>query len=97
MPLATPYAYLVLLDLKTPNGNYTPLSNQLQASSRWWHFMPTVWIVKRYETLNELHNVLVPLIFKDDRLLILPAKRPAAGWLPPEAWTWINENMPAEW
>lgn len=97
MPLGTPYAYLIVLDLKTPNVDYGRLSSALQASLKWWHYMPTVWIVLRYETLTELHSVLVPLIFTNDRMLILPAKRPAGGWLPAEAWTWINQNLPAEW
>lgn len=97
MPMPTPVAYLVLLDLKTAGANYGPLSTQLQASAKWWHYMSTVWIVLRYDTLVELNNLLVPLIFTNDRMLILPAKRPAGGWLPADAWQWITQNVPSEW
>jgi hypothetical protein len=97
MPLATPSAYIVCLDLKTSNGNYTPLYAALQGSSKWFHHLTWTWIVVRYETLDELQKLLVPLIFYDDRLLILPARGPAGGWLPQEAWDWIRQNVPNAW
>jgi hypothetical protein len=97
MPLQVPYAYIVCLELKTTSANYKPLFDALQASFKWWHYLAPVWIVLRYETLVELQTLLLPLIFKDDRLLILPAKGPPGGWLPMEAWDWINQNVPREW
>ncbi len=97
MPLSTPYAYLVCLELKTPKADYKPLTDELQKSFKWWHFLGPVWILLRTEALVELQAKLLPLIFAEDRLLILPAKGPPGGWLPKEAWTWISENVPREW
>jgi hypothetical protein len=97
VPLPIPYAYVVCLDLKTPGGNYIPLYMALQGSFKWFHHVSATWIVLRYETLDELQRLLVPLIFADDRLLILPAKGPAGGWLPKEAWDWIRQNVPNAW
>ena len=50
----------------------------------------------RYDTLAELGPKLRALIFESDRLLILPAKGPADGWLPTDAWTWIAQHAPRE-
>ena len=97
MPLPTPYPYIVCVELKTPLGNYAPLFAALQSSVMWWHYMTPVWLVKRNETLTELQTLLLPLIYQGDRLLILPAKRPAGGWLPQDAWQWIAQNIPREW
>jgi hypothetical protein len=58
MPLPTPYPYIICLETKTWFHNYRPLEETLQASQNWWHFMPTVWLVFRYESLNELQALL---------------------------------------
>jgi hypothetical protein len=97
MPLSHPFAYIITFDLKQPSPKYAPLLEELQKSYRWWNFMPTVWIVLNYHGLNELAEKLAPLIFNTDKLLIMPAKGPANGWLPREAWQWINEHVPKEW
>ena len=97
MPLPLPYAYLVCLDFNTPEGNYAPLLGEVTKSFAWWRYLKNTWIVLRYETLVELQAKLVPLIFVNDRLLIVPAKGPAAGYLPADAWKWINEKVPREW
>ncbi len=97
MPLKMPYAYIVTYDLKQPAVMYKPLFDELKQSYRWWHYLGSTWIVLRYDALAELGPKLRPLIFQSDRLLILPAKGPADGWLPRDAWTWIQENVPREW
>ncbi len=97
MPLPTPYPYLLSFDFNTPNADYSRLIQELQKSAVWWHYMKTTWIVFRHETLVELQSLLLPMIHPDDRLLIVPAKGPAAGWLPMDAWQWINQNVPREW
>ena len=97
MPLPSPYPYIISYDLKGSVNSYKPLFEELQKSYKWWHFLNSTWIVFRYESLAELGPKLRALIYQPDRLLILPAKGPADGWLPQEAWTWINQNIPREW
>lgn len=97
MSLHTPFPYIVCYDLKQPIDRYTPLFDELKKSYKWWHYLTATWIVLRYEALVELGPKLIPLIFQGDRLLIMPAKGPAHGWLPADAWTWISTNVPNEW
>lgn len=95
--LLYPYAYIISYDLQQPITQYKPLVDELKKSHKWWHYLESTWIVLRYETLVELGPKLRPLIFQQDRLLILPAKGPAEGWLPSDAWPWIASNLPKEW
>jgi hypothetical protein len=97
MPLATPYAYLVSFKLTQPMDKYEPLFDELRRSYRWWNYLPSTWIVLRYDALAELAPKLRPLIFEPDRLLIMPAIGPADGWMEQDAWKWINDHLPKAW
>jgi len=97
MPLSRPYPYIVTYDLKKPADQYGALFHELKQSHNWWHYLNSTWIVVRYETLAELGPKLRPLIYQSDRLLIQPAKGPSDGWLPKEAWEWLQNNLPREW
>ncbi len=97
MPLLLPFAYIVSYDLKGPEAAYGPLLDELRKSDRWWHFLQSTWIVLCRETLVELGIRLRLRIRPTDFLLILPAKGPADGLLPQEAWDWIRQFVPKEW
>ena len=97
MPLPKPYPYIVCFDLKEQPIKYEPFFDELKRSAHWCHYITSTWIIFRNESLVELGPKLRPLIFVNDRLLIMPAKGPADGWLPKEAWDWINSKLPREW
>ena len=94
MSLQTPCAYLVSYDLRQPVEKYEPFFSELKNSINWWHYLDSTWIVVRYDTLADLAPKLRPLIFNTDRLIIMPAKGPADGWLPSSAWQWITARVP---
>lgn len=96
MPLNHPAAYVVCYDLKQPVDQYLRLFEELKRSRQWWHYLTSTWVVIRSETLTELNAKVVPLIYEGDRLLIMAAKGPAAGWLPGKAWEWLGNNVPNE-
>jgi hypothetical protein len=97
VPLQFPFAYLVAIDFNTPEADYTPLANEISRSYNWWRYLKNTWIVLRYESLLELQPLLTRLLGVNDRMLILPAHGPAAGWLPKEAYDWIQNNVPQDW
>ncbi len=97
MALNFPYPYIVSYNLRNYAYTYVPLMEELKRSYYWWHFIDSTWLVLRYDTLVELHEKLIPLVFTTDQLLIMPAKGPAAGWLAAEAWEWIRKNIPTLW
>jgi hypothetical protein len=95
--LPSPAAYMVSYDLKSEASQYAPLFDELKRSHAWWHYLESTWIVVRYDPMVDFANKIVPLIYQPDRLVIMPAKGPALGWLPTEAWNWIAANVPREW
>ena len=97
MPLLYPYPYIVSYSLRAPDAYYARFLEELRRSEDWWHFLESTWIVLRRETMVELGIRLRPLVRPQDFLLILPAKGPADGQLPAEAWEWIRLKLPKEW
>jgi hypothetical protein len=97
--LQVPCAYIVSYDLKAEGDgfNYLPFMLELQGSLDWWHFLERTWIVVRRDLLVDFTNILLGKLHSKDRLLVLPAKGPAMGWLPTDAWDWMNANLTKEW
>ena len=85
--------YLITYNTKTPNWNYTGFFNALQSIGPWWHYLDTTWIVKSSLTSQQVYSMLGPHLSRSDFILvveIIPGNR--YGWLPQEAWNWIDNN-----
>lgn len=86
---------LVTYDLNTPGQNYKELYEAIKGlGSSWWHYLDSTWLV--HSTLNpsQASERLRPAMDKNDNLLVLNVTGDAAGgWLPQEAWDWINQHM----
>lgn len=66
---------------------------ELEASQGWWHFIESTWLIETNETPEELNDRLSRFLYEDDFLLIIQAIPPYQGWLPKEAWNWIQERL----
>lgn len=84
----------ITYDLKSRSKNYAPLYDAIKQSSKWWHYLPSTWLVYTADTPDMVWNRLSSLIDKNDRLLIVEVTGNYQGWLPPDAWKWINERFP---
>lgn len=88
--------YNISYDLKKPGQNYTELFDELKNSPGWWHYLKSTWLVATNETASQLWDRISPAIDKNDRVLIIQVvNNNNAGWLPQEAWDWINERFRA--
>ena len=85
--------YSVTYDLKTPGRDYTPLYAALKTFPKWWHFLDSTWLIATEESPSQVYKRLVSTITQKDRLLIIEVRNNAQGWLPKEAWDWINQNV----
>jgi hypothetical protein len=95
-PFLTPKrVLLVTYDLKTPSWDYNKFYETLKAQGMWWHYLSSSWLVATSSTPDQLYAALTPHLSQQDWILILPVKKPAFGWLPKEAWDWINVNLPS--
>ncbi|MCX8819277.1 hypothetical protein [Vibrio parahaemolyticus] len=86
-------AYSITYDLKSPNRNYSGLYDAIKATGKWWHYLESTWLVVTDETPQQIWTRLQPSVDNDDNLLIIEVKNNAQGWLPKEAWDWINVNI----
>ena len=88
--------YNVSYDLQTTLfRNVTPFLQELQRTDggrTWWHFLTNTWLLSTPETAQQLFERLQPHLQAGDRLLILGATSEHSGFLPPEAWQWIQER-----
>jgi hypothetical protein len=84
--------YLVAYALNPARVPPTDLITQLHAPREWWHYIDHTWILSTSESVNEVHNRLIKTLTTADRLLVVQVTAVATsqGWLPEEAWDWIN-------
>jgi hypothetical protein len=85
--------YLVSYDLRKPGQDYKGLFAELEASSSWWHYLASTWLIATSESANELYNRLQKNLDRGDRLLIIQAGTDMQGWLPKKAWEWIEREL----
>lgn len=88
-------AYAISYDLKAPNRSYQGLYDEIQSSSKWWHYLESTWLIITAETSNQVWDRLARQIDKNDYLLIIEVKANVQGWLPKDAWHWIHANVPS--
>ena len=87
-------AYSITYDLKHPGRDYSGLYVAIKSCGPWWHYLESTWIVVTNETSVQVWNRIAPTIDKNDFLLIIEVKNNKEGWLPNDAWDWLNQNIP---
>ena len=72
----------------------TNIARELRRLPNWSHWINNTWLISPYETADGLYERISGHFLTTDRLLIAPfdAVGGYAGWLPKEAWDWIEEN-----
>ncbi len=85
--------YVVSYDLRKPGQDYKGLFDELQASATWWHFLESTWLIATSEGASELYDRLRMHLDQGDSILIIQAGTDMQGWLPKEAWEWIEREL----
>lgn len=88
--------YVVSYDL-APNifRNVTPFHQELERTDEgrtWWHFLTNTWLIATWETQQQVFERLQPHVKPNDRLLIMGVTPDYSGFLPQEAWQWIQQQ-----
>ena len=84
---------LVTYDLKTPGRSYDSFFNTLKTQGNWWHYLTNTWLIQTQMTPSEVYTALSAHLSVKDWILVLPVTRPAFGYLPKDAWDWINARL----
>jgi len=84
---------LVTYDLKTPGRAYSTFYDSLKEQGNWWHYLTSTWLIETNKTPSDVYSALAPHITVKDWILVIPVKKPSYGYLPQDAWDWINARL----
>ena len=85
--------YNVSYDLKKQGQDYNGLIKELKNSPEYWHYLGSTWLISTTETADQLWSRLAKHIDGNDYALIMHVTRDYSGWLPQDAWTWIQNRI----
>ena len=84
--------FLITFDLKTAGRNYDSFFTALRNIGPWWHYLSSTWIVKG-SNLNavQIYDALAPHLGSNDHILVVEIDtRTKWGYLPMDAWRWLD-------
>jgi hypothetical protein len=84
--------YAINYDLKRPGQNYEALYEAIKGCGATWHHLGSTWLVDTSLDANGIWKRLEPHVDKNDFFLIIGVTRNYSGWLPQQAWDWINNH-----
>ncbi|HMU50759.1 MAG TPA: hypothetical protein PKA13_13370 [Geminicoccaceae bacterium] len=87
--------YAVNYDLKKPGQDYSALYDAIKSCGAWWHYLGSTWLVDTNLSADGIWKRLAPHADKNDLFLIIGVTNEHSGWLPREAWNWINGRRSA--
>jgi hypothetical protein len=82
---------LVTYTLRNQLKDYSSFYSAIKSNgTKWWHYIDAAWIVQTSLTADQFAHQLFPHIEKPDYLLVVRITGEHQGWLPKDAWDWIN-------
>lgn len=85
---------LITYDLRNPSHNYEPLYNEIKQAEEWWHYIDSAWLIKTQISPQNWYSKIAKHFFlTSDSFLIIEVKRNYYGWLPQDAWEWIDKRL----
>lgn len=84
--------YLITYDLKNKSiRDYQSLFIAIKSVGTWWHYLDSTWIVKTNLNSQQIWNILEKNLPRNDRILVVKIDNfDKWGWLPADAWNWLN-------
>ena len=85
--------YVISYQQRSTRQDYRSLIEELERCSSWWHYLDDTWLVNTEESATQLYNRLAPYLEGSDSVLIVSAGKDVQGWLPDDAWKWIEREL----
>lgn len=88
--------YAITLDFENPEKDYSALYDKIKSLGSWMHHLEFTWFVapSTERSAEDIFTQLQPFIDKeDDYMLVVEVTSNYQGWLPDEAWDWMNERI----
>jgi hypothetical protein len=88
--------YAISYDINRPvEQRYMAFFECLKTLGSWCHYLLGTWLVSTSLTADEIRDKLAGFLDKDINLLVMEIGHDISGWLPKNAWEWI-QNQQAE-
>ena len=71
------------------------IEDEIVEFGSWWHYFRNVWIVDTEMTVDQMTKAILKHLDDKDDLLIIGIQDPYQGWLPEDAWKWLDEAAAA--
>lgn len=84
--------YAINYDLKRPGQNYEALYEAIRSCGAWWHHLGSTWLVDTSLNAKGIWDRLAPHVDKNDFVLVIGVTGDYQGWLPKDAWEWLNSR-----
>ncbi len=90
---------LITYDLKKPGKDYSDLYKTIKSLGNWWHYLESTWLIDILssdpnKTVNDISSKIKTVMDSNDFLFVTDISNKARqGWLPKEAWDWINQKV----
>jgi hypothetical protein len=86
--------YLISYEIKPGSENGYPLIvDEIKSFGIWWHYLSGVWIIKTDLTAQQIFDKFHKYLDSNINLLIIDVGKDRQGWLMPDAWKWLDENL----
>jgi hypothetical protein len=84
---------LITYDLNRPGQKYDELYEEIKAlGTSWWHYLDSTWLVASSLSCDAIVDRLRKHMDSGDQCLVVDVSGDSKqGWLPQEAWDWINK------
>ena len=86
--------YMISYKIDPSKKDYISLFEKIKSLGTWMHYFNDFWLLQPSSSMTpkDIYDKLIPFIDGDtDYLLIMQiASKEASGWLPKDAWDWIN-------
>lgn len=91
--------YLITYEIKPASRRSTSevrekLEETITSLGSWWHYLSDTWIVNTNMTVDQIASAIGQHLSEQDYLLVIAIRPPYQGWLPKEAWDWMNKSVP---
>lgn len=84
--------YAINYDLHRPGQSYEELFTAIKQLGAWWHYLGSTWLVDTSLTAQQIWASLQPHADTNDTFFIAGISQDYSGWMPTEAWAWLNER-----
>jgi hypothetical protein len=73
--------------------DYHDFYEVVKTQGKWWHYLASTWLLSTTRIPQEVVDAIHPQMDPQDLLFVCELAPRYQGWLPKQAWDWINAEL----